>query len=102
MPDPGPTQPSQWLAEEFARQLTQVLESMLGESPRVTFTPHELSPADVEAGENELLWREQQFSLGPDALLWVGATALSWEGIGNRILRGEGVDDGDPESIRST
>jgi flagellar motor switch protein FliN len=102
VPDKDTPEPSQWLAEEFARQLTRAMESMLGESPSVAHARHELSASDVEAGENELLWREQQFSLGPDALLWVGAKRQSWEEIGNRVLRGAGIDDGDPESVQST
>jgi len=48
------------------------------------------------------LWWEQQFSLGAGAWLWIGAARQSWEEIGNRILKSAGVEDGDPESIRST
>ncbi len=102
MLDKTAAESSQWLAEEFARQLTHVMESMMGESPYVTYVAYELSGGEVEAGENALLWWEQQFSLGPEVLMWVGANHQSWEEIGNRILRSAGVDDGDPESIRST
>jgi len=35
-------------------------------------------------------------------LIWIGARRQSWEEIGNRILKSAGVEDGDPESIRST
>lgn len=91
-----------WLAEEMARQLTNVMEAMMGESPSVTYVPHELSAPDLEAGEKALLWWQQRFSLGDDVLLWVGAAEQSWNEIGNRILKSAGVDDGDLESIRST
>ncbi len=91
-----------WLAEEMARQLTSVVEAMMGESPNVTSAPHELSDTDLEAGENALLWWQQRFSLGEGVLLWVGAAQQSWNEIGNRILKSAGVDDGDQESIRST
>lgn len=91
-----------WLAEEMSRQLTNVMEAMMGESPYVTYAPHELSATDVEAGDNALLWWQQRFSLGDGVLMWVGAAAQSWNEIGNRILKSAGVDDGDRESIRST
>jgi flagellar motor switch protein FliN/FliY len=91
-----------WLTDEFTRHLMQVMEAMLGEAPRVTYDPHELSAADLETGENQLLWWEQRFSLGDSVLMWVGAKRQSWEEIGNRILKSAGVEDGDAESIRST
>jgi len=91
-----------WLSEELARQLTQVVEAMLGEAPNVTCVPHELSSPDLAGGENALLWWEQRFSVSGGALMWVGAKRQSWEEIGNRILKSAGVDDGDFDSIRST
>ena len=91
-----------WLSEELARQLTQVMEAMLGEAPNVTCVAHELSVTDLAAGENALLWWEQRFSVSGGALMWVGAKRQSWEEIGNRILKSAGVDDGDFDSIRST
>ena len=53
-----------WLPEEMAHQLTRVMEAMMGEAPNVAFAPHELSAAELEAGENALLWWEQRFSVG--------------------------------------
>jgi len=91
-----------WLAEEMARQLTNVMEAMMGESPNVAYIPHELSATDLEAGENAVLWWQQRFSIGEGVLMWVGAAQQSWNEIGNRILKSAGVDDGDQESIRST
>jgi flagellar motor switch protein FliN/FliY len=92
----------QWPADEFARQLTHVMEAMMGESPYVTYVAHELSAGEIQGGEDELLWWEQPFTLGSEVLMWVGAKHQSWEEIGNRILKSAGVEDGDPESIRST
>ena len=102
MPDQAESESALWLSEEFARQLTHVMESMTGESARVTSKAHELSAEEKESGENGLLWWEQKYSLGEDYLLWVGARRESWEEIGNQILRSAGVDDGDAESIRGT
>ncbi len=102
MPDATTPELSVWLSEELARQLTNVMESMMGEAPYVTYVTHQLTSAETEGGENALLWWEQQFSLGSGALMWVGAARQNWEEIGNRILKSAGVEDGDPESIRST
>jgi len=102
MADKAETESSLWLCEELARQWTQVLEAMTGQQPLVTFEPHELSAQEREQGDDGLLWWEQHFTLAPDALIWVGASRQSWEGIGNQILQGAGVEDGDADSIRST
>ena len=91
-----------WLAEELARQFTNVMAAMMGESPNVTSVPQEVTAAELEPGENALLWWQQRFSLGEGMLMWVGAARQSWHEIGNRILKSAGVDDGDEESIRST
>ena len=102
MADKNVPEPSVWLSEELARQLTHVMESMMGEAPNVTYVSHELLAGETEAGENALLWWEQRFSLGSGVVMWVGATRQSWEEIGNRILKSAGVEDGDTETIRST
>jgi flagellar motor switch protein FliN/FliY len=91
-----------WLAEEWARQLTHVMESMTGEAPYVNFAPHELSEAEIDAGTHEYLWWEQPYSTGPGAILFVGAAIKSWEEIGKRVLHAAGVEDGEPADIRST
>jgi flagellar motor switch protein FliN/FliY len=75
---------------------------MTGESTRITFTPHQLASTEIDPAQQELLWWEQPLSLGPDAKIWVAASALSWQEIGNRVLRSAGVDDATPEDIRST
>jgi flagellar motor switch protein FliN/FliY len=100
--DKGAPEASAWLSEELARQLTLIMEAMMGEAPYVTFVAHQLSAAELEAGDQALLWWEQGFSLGPAMLMWVGAERKNWEEIGNRILKSAGVEDGDPDSIRST
>lgn len=91
-----------WLADEWAKQLTQVMESMTGESLPVTYTPYELSADEIDPNQKELNWWEQRFSSGPDAIAWIGAATTSWEEIGNRVLKSAGVDDPDQETVRST
>ncbi len=91
-----------WLAEEWARQFTRSVESMTGESALITFALHELTPEEMDPAREELLWWEQPLNLSPDARIWVAASSQSWQEIGNRVLRGAGVDDATPEDIRST
>jgi len=91
-----------WLADEWSVQLTHVMESMTGEAPSVTHARHQLSAADIELNQTEMIWWEQPFSSGPEAIAWIGAPASSCDEIGNRVLKSAGVDDGDQETIRST
>ena len=91
-----------WLAEEWSRQIARAVESMTGESALISFDAHTLEPAEVDAADSERLWWEQPFSLGPDAIIWVGAPSASWQEIGNRVLRSAGVDDASPDDIRGT
>ena len=102
MPETNTPDPIQWLVEEWARQLTTVLETMTGESPYVTFAAHTFSASETNPSEGEWLWWTQQFSLGPESKIWVGAAADSWKQVGGRVLSGAGVEDGDSESVRST
>jgi flagellar motor switch protein FliN/FliY len=106
-PDPASpaaleNQAALWLAEEWGRQLSRAVESMTGESALIAFAPHQLAAAETDPAQQELLWWEQPLSLGPSAIIWVGAGGRSWEEIGNRVLRSAGVDDATPEDIRST
>jgi flagellar motor switch protein FliN len=91
-----------WLAEEWSRQLTRAVDSMTGESVRITFGPYQLTPLEIEPSEQELLWWEQPLSPGPDATIWVAAAGRSREEIGNRVLRSTGVNDATPEEVRGT
>lgn len=102
MPEDGASTTAAWLAEEWARQLTRVLEMMTGEGPYITYTPHELTEAETQTGEEPFLWWEQPVSLGEDARIWIGASPPSWQEIGNRVLRSAGVEELDAESVRST
>jgi flagellar motor switch protein FliN/FliY len=101
MPDQDLPSSRSWLADEWAAQLTHVMESMTGEAPSVTYASHELSAAEMDPHQTELIWWEQPFSSGADAIAWIGAGAKSWQEIGNRVLKSAGVDDGDQETIRS-
>jgi flagellar motor switch protein FliN len=109
IPDSPPAEPVKtepqaafWLAEEWGRQITRAVEAMTGESVSITFSAHQLDPADIDPEQQEWLWWEQPLSLGPEARIWVGAAGATWREIGNRVLRSAGVDDATPEDVRST
>jgi len=91
-----------WLVEEWSRQISRAVESMTGEPALISFVQRQLSPAEIDPSQQELLWWEQPLSLAPDANIWVAAAAASWQEIGNRVLRSAGVDDATPEDIRGT
>src|SRR5271154_2169609 len=101
-PDPVEGTAALWLAQEWVRQVIRAVESMTGESVRMTFAPHQLAAVEIDPSQQELLWWEQPLSLGPEANIWVAAGGPTWQEIGNRILRSAGVDDATPEDIRST
>ncbi len=103
-PEPVPSagDPAFWLAEEWGRQVTRAIESMTGEPALITFAPHNLTAPQQDPANEDLLWWEQPFSLGPDAKIWVGAATGSWQEIGTRVLRSAGVDDATSEDVRST
>jgi len=102
VPDDPALESSLWLAEELALQLSRALESMSGEATQVAHAPYSLNADEIDPAKSGWLWQEQTFSLGPEARIWVAAAQTSWEEIGNRVLRAAGVEDNDPDSIRST
>lgn len=95
-------EPSAWLAEEWARQLSRVLESMVGEPANIAYVPHELAPAEIDSSNDGFFWWEQHFTSIPNAPVWIGAAAETWREIGARVLRSAGIEEIDTESIRST
>lgn len=99
---PNETDPALWIAEEWGRQITRSVESMTGETVTMVFAPYQIAGAEIDPGQQDLLWWEQPLSLGPDARIWIAAGNAVWQEIGNRVLQSAGVDDATPEDIRST
>lgn len=94
----GISESHQWLVEAWAHQFTTVIETMTGEAPDVTYDALSADAADPAP----FLWYTQPFSIGSALTMWAGASEESWQQIGQRVLTSAGVEDGDPESIRST
>jgi len=100
VPDSQVSTAPAWLVEDWVAQLTRAIESMVGEAPKVTSAAHELSAEELET--DGIAWREQVFSLNPDAQVWIGAAPQTWQEIGTRVLKSAGVEEQDNETVRGT
>jgi len=84
-----------WLLSEWIRSLSQCLQSMTGDLPRV----EEATRGETPGGQ---LWWQQSFSLHPSANVWVGAPNESWSHIGTRAMHAAGVEEPGEEDIKGT
>jgi flagellar motor switch protein FliN/FliY len=92
------SQVERWLIEQWTTGLCEAIAAMMGDAPKaVPGTEHGESPAGAD-----VFWWAQPFSGSPEAMLWVGAPAPAWRGIGNEVLKSAGIDDGDDANIKST
>lgn len=86
-----------WLIRCVAEQLSQVLETMAGETPLIESSPKVELP-DAE----ELKFWEIGLSVAPGAKLTLASTIASSRTLGGRILTAAGLELDDEETIRST
>jgi flagellar motor switch protein FliN/FliY len=99
MPEsPVPVASEGWLVEQWTAKLASAVASMMGDAPAVAAGS---KTQEILAGE-DIVWWEQPFSVSPEAMVWVGAPALSWQTIGNEVLKSAGIDDADNANIKST
>jgi flagellar motor switch protein FliN/FliY len=95
---PGFAASEAWLIEQWVSRLSHAVASMIGDAPQCTIgTALEDSPPGAE-----ILWWEQPFSISSDATFWVGAPSVTWEFIGNEVLKSAGIDDADNANTKST
>jgi len=83
------------LFEEFSSRLATVFEKMAGERPVIDIEQVSAMPADAK-----LRWR-QPFS-GIAGAAWVAASDEGWMAAGGHVLRAAGIEENDPESLKST
>lgn len=83
-----------WLEEEIREQLAAVLAGMTGDPLETSW-----SDGGDSAGE-ELFWK-QEFSLGPEAALWIGVPVTTEQAIGKAVLGDGGEPVADGESRRT-
>lgn len=85
-----------WVAETWGAKLAAAVEVMTGELPQITWRA-----ADAQKPSG-VLWWKQPFSLGPRAMVWVGAPEQSWLGIGKHALVSAGIETSEPADARNT
>ena len=85
-----------WIAENWAGQLKDVLLMMTG----LEFEP-EIAPAEVNPG-NGWIWYEQPLNVAPESPLVVAAPPAAWSEIGTRVLQAADVELVEQSAARST
>ena len=88
-----------WLGAQWADSLRLALENM-----SATAIPVEPG-VPLESGANpgsDWLWLQQALTQAPQCPLWVGAPAVTWRRIAERILEAAGLESVDEEEIRRT
>jgi flagellar motor switch protein FliN/FliY len=89
----------QWLVRTLSDQLSQVFDTMAGESPLIEAESPAAAPTSGEAGS--LLW-EVSLNICSSEPIWLHAPKASWYGLGNRVLLAAGLDDSDDQTIQDT
>jgi flagellar motor switch protein FliN len=88
------------ILDAWMENLTQVLESMTDQRPKVAWQP--AGPAPPPAGATEILWWEQPLGGLGDALIWVGAPSETWEHAGTLTLKVAGLETAASNEARNT
>jgi flagellar motor switch protein FliN len=88
----------QWLVRILSDQLSQVFDTMAGESPLIEAL--ELNAAPV--AEPETLYWEIPISIAPGGPIWLSVPEKTWNGLGTRVLVAAGLDGSDIQTNRDT
>lgn len=90
------------LLDQWAESLSQVLESMTDQRPKVEWRAG-TGPLPAPAGAAEdLLWWEQPFRGGSEMVVWVGAPRAVWEHAGTVTLKAAGLESVAETEARNT
>lgn len=84
-----------WLTENWRDAFCQVIGGMTGERP----TARGIEERPPESG---LMWWEQALSVDEGARLWTGASAAAWQEAGRCVLSSAGLEESDPQTLKST
>ena len=90
------------LLDQWAASLTQVLESMTDQKPKVGWQPGTGPDPD-----QEVLWWEQPFQtghgrMGPAMSVWIAAPRATWESVGTVTLKAAGLETVETAEAKST
>lgn len=87
----------QWFVKTLSDQLSQVFDTMAGESPLIEAEGLAAAP---DAGE-ALVW-EVTLNVAPGAPIWLHSPKAGWYSLGNRVLSAAGLDGSDDQTIQDT
>lgn len=93
--------------QQWTESLAQVLEAMTDCHPEVrwqavTGTIAEVGGSTAAGSDDEMLWWEQPFRIGPGMTVWVGAPRATWEYAGTVTLRAAGLEVVETAEARNT
>lgn len=88
----------QWLADEWGRGLTGVVESMADHKPSI-HCDGVSRPFQASEGS---LYSEQAFSLGPACMVRLATPELVWRELGTSVLRAAGIEEVGRDDALST
>ncbi len=96
----NPAEILQWLGENWASALAEVVEGLAGQRPEAAWRA---SAAGATApGEGAPLVWQQGFDVAEDALLWASVPEPVWRAAGAHVLVSAGVEEPADEEVRST
>ncbi len=90
-----------WFADVFQQALSQALEAMTTEQPKVEWTVVPSAEWSTEAA-TKMSWWEQPISATAKTTLWLGLGEADWSAIGKLALVAAGIDDATPEDCFGT
>lgn len=90
------------LAETFCAVLSAAVEGMTGARPRASVLETDDGDDQPSSDDSVDYWWRQRLSIGDDAFAWVGAPAMSWEGLGKHVLSAAGIGEPETTDIRQT
>uniref|UniRef100_Q01PP4 Flagellar motor switch protein FliN n=1 Tax=Solibacter usitatus (strain Ellin6076) TaxID=234267 RepID=Q01PP4_SOLUE len=85
------------LLDQWVAGLAQVVESMADQKPE-----NHWQPGAAPAADQDLLWWEQPFQLGPAMRLWVATPHPTWEYAGTLTLKAAGLETVETAEARNT
>ncbi|HMC59710.1 MAG TPA: flagellar motor switch protein FliN [Candidatus Solibacter sp.] len=88
---------AQQLLDQWTASLGQVLESMTDQKPEVRW-----QPGSAPDSQQDPLWWEQPFSIGPGVAVWVAAPRTTWEHAGTVTLKAAGLETVETAEARGT
>ncbi len=87
----------QWFVKTLSDQLSQVFDTMAGESPLIEAEALTAPPSEADA----LIW-EVVINVAPGGPIWLHVPKPGWYGLGNRVLVAAGLEDSDDQTIQDT